>query len=94
MAKRNNTVRVVVDYRRFNKQTTKAGYPFPSIFDQFSDLAGANVFSTIDLNSGYYQIKVSDESIPLTSFVIGKHQLESLRMPFGLGNVPVLSKNS
>ncbi|ORD99557.1 POL3 [Hepatospora eriocheir] len=60
----------------------------PGLRDCFYDLKGCTIFSQIDLKSGYYQILMDKESIPLTSFVLPFGQFEFLRMPFGLSNTP------
>ncbi len=86
VVKRNGSIRLVVDYRKLNQQTIKLGYPFPTAFDQFVHLNKSTIFSKFDMNSGFYQIPLDEESIPLTSFSIGNSQYEFLRLPFGLVN--------
>jgi hypothetical protein len=53
-----------VDYRPLNAVTIKNMYPLPRIDILFDQLAGAQVFSKIDLHSGYHQIKIRAEDIP------------------------------
>ncbi|GJU75489.1 putative reverse transcriptase domain-containing protein [Tanacetum coccineum] len=57
-----------IDYRELNKLTVKNQYPLPRIDDLFDQLQGSNVYSKIDLRSGYHQLKVRDEDIPKTAF--------------------------
>jgi hypothetical protein len=47
-----------VDYHPLNAVTIKNKYPLPRIDTLFDQLAGAKVFSKIDLHSGYHQIKI------------------------------------
>ena len=52
--KKDGTHRLCVDYRQLNKMTVKNKYLLPRIDDLFDQLKGANVFSKIDLRSGYH----------------------------------------
>ena len=56
--KKDGTLRMCVDYRPLNAVTVKNKYPLPRIDTLFDQLAGAKVFSKIDLRSGYHQIKI------------------------------------
>jgi len=67
--KKDKTDRLVVDYRPLNQKTIKNTYPLPRINDLFDQLAGAVVFSKLDLRSGYHQIKIRKEDIPKTAFI-------------------------
>jgi hypothetical protein len=57
-----------IDYRPFNAMTIKNMYPLASIDIMFNQLAGAEVFSKIDLRSGYHQIKIHKVDIPKMAF--------------------------
>jgi hypothetical protein len=56
--KKDGSLRLCVDYRPLNAVTIKNKYPLPRIGVVFDQLAGAKVFSKIDLRSGYHQIKI------------------------------------
>ncbi len=64
----NGSIRLLIDYRGLNDITYKEAYPFPNIKDQISDLREAKVFSQIDLDKGYYQIKIKNSNIFKNSF--------------------------
>ena len=58
MKKKDGTLRMYIDYRQINKVTMKNKYPLSRIKDLFDQLKGVGVFSKIDLQSGYYQLRV------------------------------------
>jgi hypothetical protein len=66
--KKDGSLRMCVDYRPLNAVTIKNKYPLPRIDVLFDQLAGAKVFSKIDLHSGYHQIKIRPCDIPKTAF--------------------------
>ncbi|GJT07420.1 hypothetical protein Tco_0841882 [Tanacetum coccineum] len=56
-----------VDYRELNKLTIKNRYPLPRIDDLFDQLQGSSVYSKIDLQSRYHQLRIREEDIPITA---------------------------
>ena len=60
VSKKSNEIRLCVDYRQLNKQTSKDAYPLP-LPDEVQDcLAGSAIFSTLDLQNGYWQMPVNE----------------------------------
>jgi hypothetical protein len=68
VSKKDEGLRLCVDYQQQNAVTIKNKYPLPHIDILFDQLTGAQVFSKIDLRSSYHQIKIHDEDIPKTVF--------------------------
>ena len=61
----------------------------PKMIDTMETMVGARIFSMMDLKSGFWQVKMAEESQPYTAFTVGSLGVyEFLRMPFGLCNAP------
>ena len=84
--KKDQTLRMCVDYRPLNEATIKNKYPLSRIDILFNQLTGAQVFSKIDLRLGYHQIRIRSNDIPKTAFTTRYGLFEYLVMSFGLTN--------
>jgi hypothetical protein len=84
--KKDKELHLCVNYRPLNAVTIKNKFPLPRINILFDQLVGAQVFSKIDLRSGYHQIKIRAEDIPKTAFTTRYGLFEYLVMSFGLTN--------
>jgi hypothetical protein len=91
--KSDGTVRLCVDYHPLNEVTIKNKYPLPRIDDLFDQMTGAQVFSKIDLRSGYFQLKIRPEDIPKTAFRTRYGLFEYTVVSFGLTNAPATFMN-
>jgi hypothetical protein len=86
--KKDQSLRLCVDYRPLNVITVKNKYPLPLINILFDQLANTKVFSKVDLYSGYHQIKIHPEDIPKTAYSTRYDMYEYLVMSFELTNAP------
>jgi len=81
-------MRFCVDYRQLNEVTVRDVYRLPRLHDCIAFLGDAKVFSTLDCNSGYWQIPVADEDRDQTVFVCLEGAYRYIRLPFGLSIAP------
>ena len=86
--KKNGKLRFCVNYKPLNDVTKKDNYPLPRIDEILDSLNGAQWFTTLDLASGYWQIKVREEDREKTAFITKFGTFEFKVMPFGLCNAP------
>nr|GEZ16662.1 putative reverse transcriptase domain-containing protein [Tanacetum cinerariifolium] len=66
--KKDSSFRMCIDYRELNKLAIKNKYPLPRIDNLFDQLQGSSVYSKINLRSGYHQLRIREEDIPITAF--------------------------
>ena len=86
--KKDNTLRLCINYRQLNRVTVKNRYPLPRIDDLFNQLKRAKVYSKIDLRTGYHQLRVRETDISKTAFRRRYGHFEFTVMPFELTNAP------
>ena len=89
-----------IDFRKLNsllpavtpamgtKKGTFALMPLPKIDKPFAQLQEARYFTALDLQIGYYHIKLDEESIPKRTFTTAFGKFEFLRLPFGVSQDP------
>ncbi|GKF89353.1 putative reverse transcriptase domain-containing protein, partial [Tanacetum coccineum] len=75
-----------INYQELNKLRVKNRYLLLRIDDLFDQLQGSSVYSKIDLQSGYHQLRVREEDILKTTFRTQYGHYEFQVMPFGLTN--------
>ena len=88
--KKTGNVRICVDYQELNKRTVKDVYPLPLPDEVQGKLGVSVIFSTLDLQSGYWQLPVHVNDQAKTAFCPGPGQglFQFCKMPFGLSGAP------
>ncbi|GJV82928.1 putative reverse transcriptase domain-containing protein [Tanacetum coccineum] len=85
---KDGSFRMCIDYHELNKLIVKNHYPLLRINDLFDQLQGFSVYSKIDLRTGYHQLRIKEEDIPITAFRTRYGHFEFQVMPFRSTNVP------
>src|SRR5437762_10412291 len=80
--------RMCIDYHALNQKMLKNAYPLPQIQDCLDRLGKASHLTTLDLTSGYWQVRIAEGDIPKTAFNTRYGKYEFLVLPFGLTNAP------
>nr|GFA30129.1 putative reverse transcriptase domain-containing protein [Tanacetum cinerariifolium] len=88
--KKDGSLRMCIDYHELNKLAIKNRYPLLMIDDLFDQLQGSSVYSKIDLQSGYHQLRFREKDILITIFRTCYGHYEFQVMPFGLTNAPAV----
>ena len=87
--KKDSSLRFCIDLRKLNNRTIKDAQSLPRIEDSLDCLDGATICTSLDLQSGYWQVELTEPSRPLTVFTVGSLGFyECVQMPFGLTNAP------
>ena len=88
--KKDGGLRICVDYCALNAVTKADRFPLPQIADLLDQLGRSRFFTTLDLASGFWQVKVGEELCEKTAFVTQRGLFEIRVMPFGLTNAPAI----
>jgi len=86
--KKDGALRYCIDYRELNAVMTKGNYLLPRIDTCHDSLGGNTYFSSLDMQSGYWQVSVSEQDVDKTCFVIQKGIFGFKVFPSGLCNAP------
>ena len=86
--KKDQTIRFITDFRELNKRIMRKPYPIPHIQDLLLRLEGFTYATSLDLNMGYYHIKLTPNSSELCTVVLPWGKYEYLKLPMGLCNSP------
>lgn len=86
--KKSGQLRLCTDLREVNKAVVIDSHPLPHIEEVFHELRGAQMFSTIDLQSAYHQLPLHADSRDLTAFITHEGLFRYLKVPYGLASAP------
>ena len=78
------SLRLYIDFRELNKVKIRNQHPFTRIDDLFDQLQGTRVFLKMDLSSGYHQLQIRSEDVPMTTLKTRYRHYEFLVMLVGL----------
>ena len=87
-SKKEGKPRFCVDYRALNRVMKADRWPLPKIEELFDDLSGSRFFTTLDLFSGYWQVRMENSCKEKTTFICRFETFQFEVMPFGLMNAP------
>jgi hypothetical protein len=82
--KKDYTVHTISDFRELNKQTVRKPYPNPKISTTLQELEGFTYATTLDLNTGYYTIRLDPTAVEMCTIIFpwGKYSYQRLLMGF------------
>ena len=86
--KRDGQIRFLSDFRKVNTMIKRKPYPMPLILDLMQTLEGFTYATTLDLNMGYYTIKLDDPSKQICTIVTPWGKYSYKRLPMGLSCAP------
>ena len=88
VAKQDGSIRLCVDMRKVNEAILRTRFPIPTLDDAIEQIseAGSAIFSKVDLNQGYHQIELAEESRNLTTFSCSLGIFRYLRLIFGVSS--------
>jgi len=88
VGKKNEGKHIVIDYRRLNKQTVKNNYPLPLITDLVDSMGNKRVFTKMDLQWGYNNMRIKKRDEWKAAFTTHVGSYEPVVMFFGMTNSP------
>jgi dihydroorotate dehydrogenase len=91
--KKNGTIRVVTDFRNLNLLLKPHSFPIPKIGDMVRSMEGFTFASALDLNMGYYHIKLNADDQKLYTIVFPWGKYKYKRLPMGIKIAPDVFQN-
>jgi hypothetical protein len=88
ISKKDNTVRVVSDFREVNKRVVRKPFPIPKISTVLQELEGFTYATALDLNMGYYTIRLDPDASKICTIIFPWSKYSYLRLPMGIACSP------
>ena len=88
VTKKSGQLRLCLDPKDLNDAIQREHYPLQVIEDVATRLAGAKVFTVLDVQQGFWHVELDDESSFLTTFNTPFGRCRFKRLPFGLSSSP------
>ena len=88
IAKKNNTVRLLSDFRQVNKRLVRKPFPLPKISTVFQEIEGFSFATTLDLNMGYYTIRLDTDASRICTIIFPWGKYSYKRLPMGIAGSP------
>jgi hypothetical protein len=85
MPKKDSTVRTISDFRELNKRIVRKPYPIPKISMILQELEGFPYATTLDLNMGYYTIRLDPTASKICTIIFPWGKYSYKRLPVGFG---------
>ena len=86
--KSNQTVRFISDFRELNKRLVRKPWPLPKITETLQELEGFTYASQLDLNMGYYTIRLDPDSSRICTIIVPWGKYSYQRLPMGVAGSP------
>jgi len=94
--KKSGQVRFLTDFREVNKRLKRKPWPIPKISTVLQELEGFRWATSLDLNMGYYTIRLDPDSQKICTIVLPWGKYSYQRLPMGIAGSPDIfqEKNS
>ena len=86
--KKNKTVRFLTDFREVNKRMIRKPYPIPKISSVLQELEGFSYATSLDLNMGYYTLRLDGDSQKICTLILPWGKSSYLQLPMGMTGSP------
>jgi len=88
IAKKNEQVRFLTDFREVNKRIVRTPWPIPKIGSVLQELEGFTFATAIDLNMGYWTIRLDPDAQKICTIILPWGKYSYLRLPMGIAGSP------